>query len=134
MPRGATLHDSLHFVPGLGDGRKSDGYLETAGKDGGRAFTGYKPGFGKDQIMANTGGNLLKSFETSFMNHAYNGNGSEQQFKTLVEDDKKNDCADCFFGRRSDRLAPGCGIRCAAGVCAAGLRADLLYRGYRHDA
>lgn len=87
--KGATLHDSLHFVPGLGDGRKSDGYLEAAGKGGGRAFTGYKPGFGKDQIMANTGGNLLKSFETSFMNHAYNGNGSEQQFKTLIEDDKR---------------------------------------------
>ncbi|WP_258394025.1 hypothetical protein [Stenotrophomonas maltophilia] len=39
--------------------------------------------------MANTGGNLLKSFETSFMSHANNGNGSEQQFKTLIEDDKR---------------------------------------------
>ncbi len=86
---GATLHDSLHFVPGLSDGRKSDGYTQGTDQDGNRVRTGYKAGFGPDQIMANTGGSMLKSFETSFMNDAFNGNGSAEDLEKLLKDDAK---------------------------------------------
>lgn len=86
---GATLHDSLHFVPGLSDGRKSDGYTQGTDQDGNRVRTGYKAGFGPGQIMASTSGNMLKSFETSFMNDAFNGNGSADDLMKLLKDDAK---------------------------------------------
>lgn len=83
---GATLHDSLHFVPGLGDPRRSDGYLETSNpQTGAREFAGYKPGFGPDQIMANTSGNLLRAHETSFMNDANNGLGSKEELQKVLD-------------------------------------------------
>ena len=86
---GAALHDSLHFVPGLSDGRRSDGYTQGVDQDGNRIRTGYKYGFGPDQIMANTGGKMLKSFETKFMNNAFNGNGSAEDLEKLLKDDVK---------------------------------------------
>ncbi|WP_152984675.1 hypothetical protein [Stenotrophomonas terrae] len=83
------FHDSLHFVPGLGDGRKSDGYTQGFDMNGNRVRTGYKPGFGPNQIMANTGGNMMKAFETSFLKDAFNGNGSARELYTLLKDDAK---------------------------------------------
>lgn len=86
---GATLHDTLHFVPGLGDPRKSDGYLETKNpQTGAREFSGYKNGFGPDQIMANTSGNILRAHETSFMKDANNGLGSKQDLDKVLEHGK----------------------------------------------
>ncbi|MGN7830212.1 hypothetical protein ACTJI2_01190 [Pseudoxanthomonas sp. 22568] len=83
---GATLHDTLHFVPGLGDPRKSDGYLETKNPlTGAREFAGYKKGFGPDQIMANTSGNILRAHETSFMKDANNGLGSKQDLDKIMK-------------------------------------------------
>jgi len=39
--------------------------------------------------MANTGGKMLKSFETKFMNNAFNGNGSAEDLEKLLKDDVK---------------------------------------------
>jgi hypothetical protein len=68
---GAVLHDSLHFIPALGDGRKSDGYLESpvTGISGTRSFAGYKQGFTKANIMANTSGSILGASETKFIDN-----------------------------------------------------------------
>lgn len=86
---GATLHDSLHFIPALGNPQTSDGYLERSNpQTGAREFTGYKSGFGPDQIMANTSGNLLRANETSFINDANNGLGSREDLQKVLDQDK----------------------------------------------
>lgn len=85
---GATLHDSLHFVPGLGDGRKSDGYIETGGYGDNRSGeAGLKDGFSHDQIMADTvNGFMLRSWETDFIDDALNGNGTVDELKKVLDD------------------------------------------------
>jgi RHS repeat-associated protein len=85
---GATLHDSLHFIPELGDGRKSDGYRERIDSHGRRIFEGLKPGFTHDNIMADTKGTTLGKRETEWIGNPLNGNGGKEELDNLIKRDR----------------------------------------------